>query len=284
MTPFLGIDLTSDKKNEQPNGKDFLIAPPSLALAQSLERFTDQAEETLEEAKLPRPLRILQFICGIVALVAAGGIAKADVSFSEGYENAPWVYLLGLVCLLIWLILTLLNNRKEKSVLGKEENTQVFDDLAQITDAVFTELNVPAHAQEVDILSFFYTTKDGEIKVIEKGLQMAKYLNPVYRVFADSENLYLANLDGKYAFPLQELENIRTVEKRISILNWNKEEPYNKGRYKQYKLTTDSYECIHCKKYHILEVRHEGELWGIYIPCYELPVFEALTGRKATEA
>ena len=30
-----------------------------------------------------------------------------------------------------------------------------------------------------------------------------------------------------------------------------------------------------------LELEHEGETWGIYFPCYELPVFEELTGLKA---
>ena len=31
MKPFLGIDLTIDKKNEQLNGNNFLVQEPSLA-------------------------------------------------------------------------------------------------------------------------------------------------------------------------------------------------------------------------------------------------------------
>jgi len=37
MKPFLGIDLTTNKKNDQLNGNDFLAAKPSLALSQALE-------------------------------------------------------------------------------------------------------------------------------------------------------------------------------------------------------------------------------------------------------
>ena len=33
--------------------------------------------------------------------------------------------------------------------------------------------------------------------------------------------------------------------------------------------------------YYILEVVHNTETYGIYIPCYELPVFEELTGLRA---
>ena len=38
MKPFLGVDLTTDKKNEQVNGNEFLVAKPSNTLVQSFER------------------------------------------------------------------------------------------------------------------------------------------------------------------------------------------------------------------------------------------------------
>ena len=38
------------------------------------------------------------------------------------------------------------------------------------------------------------------------------------------------------------------------------------------------------KAYHILELEHGGENYGIYFPCWELPVFERLTGLNAEEA
>ena len=36
MKPFLGIDLTQNKKNSEINGEEFLAAKPSPALAQTL--------------------------------------------------------------------------------------------------------------------------------------------------------------------------------------------------------------------------------------------------------
>ena len=277
MKPFLGIDLTLNKKNDQFNGNEFLVQKPSSALSESLEASTDKAEKTIEKSKLPLPFRIVKSMCGIVALLIAGGILKADVSLAEGYNNAPWLFWTAGICVLLWLILWLCSNRKAKSVLDTDESTQTFSHLDGVAHAVYSELAVPDDAKDIDILSFFYKIKDGEIKVQEKGMQVFQYFNPEFKIFTDEENLYLANLEGKYAFPLSSIVKLHTVEKHIRIAGWNKEEPCDKGIYKQYKLTTDNYGCIHCKQYYILEINHQGESCGIYFPSYELPTLEECT-------
>lgn len=277
MKPFLGIDLTLNKKNEQFNGDEFLVQKPSSALSKSLEASTDKAEKTIENSKLPLPLRIVQFICGIAALLIASGILKADVSLTEGYHNAPGLFWAAGVCAVLWLILWLCSKQKAKTILDTDESTQTFSHLDGVANAVYAELAVPDDAKDIDVLSFFYKIKDGEIKVQEKGMQVFQYLNPVFKIFSDEGNLYLANLEGKYAFPLSSIVKMHTVKKHIRIAGWNKDEEFNKGIYKQYKLTTDNYGCIHCKQYYILEINHQGDSYGIYIPCYELPVLEECT-------
>ena len=281
MKPFLCIDLTADKKNEQSNGEEFLVHKTSATLSNFLDTSIEQANATTEQSKLPLALRIIQYICGIAAVFCILGLLKAGVSLAEGYRNAPWLYWVAGACAAVWLILWICGRQKAKAVLSTEESTQTFSHLEEVSDAIHAELSVPADAEEVDILSFFYKIKDGNIKVCEKTI--APYLNTVFHAFADSENLYLANLEGKYAFPLSEIVALRTVKKHIRILQWTKDEKFNKGIYKQYKLTADQYGCIHCKSYHILELNHKGVSVGIYIPCYELPVFEKLTGQKTQQ-
>ncbi len=286
MKPFLGIDLTTDKNNEKLNGEEFLVAVPSSALTQSYERSSERAEETIKQANLPLPLRITQGICGVLGLLIATGTIRAVVggdglTLGQAYDNAAWMFWLGGACLSVWAILKFVSNKKAKAVLGTDESTSTFANLDGVCDAIYSELSVPSNAPEVDVLSFYYKVKDGNIKVREKGMQMAPYINPVFKVFTDSKNLYIANLEGKYAFPLTSLKLINTVKKNIRIIGWNKEESYNKGIYKQYKMTNDNYGCIYCKRYYILEVDCGDDLMGIYIPCYELPIFEELTGLKA---
>ena len=281
MKPFLGIDLTTDKKNEQLNGDEFLIARTSAALTQSLENASEKAEMVVEKANLPLVLRVVRWICGIAALILVAGILKSKVSFAEGYQNAPWLFWAAGICAVVWGVLTLVSKRKENTVLTEEVTTQMLSHVEAAADAVFTELAVPTDAKEVDVLSFLYKMKDGDIKVCEKPMQMFQYLNPVFRAYTDSENLYLADMEGKYAFPLSSLVSLKTVEKHIRLSSWNKEADMKSSIYKPYKLSSDNYGSIHCKCYHILEVDRQGQRYGIYIPSYELPVFEELTGLKA---
>lgn len=276
MIPFLGIDLTSNKKNEQINGQEFLIQIPSSNLSDFLEKSADKAEEKIEKAQLPFVIRAIKFICGILAVIAITGILGAEVSLKESYQNAPGLYWMLGICAVIWVVLWIFERRKESTVLETDESEQIFSHLEKASDAIYRDLEVPADAKDVDLLMFFYKEKNGEIKVCEKGIQIAQYFNPEFKVFTDNEYLYFANLEGKYAFPLSDIVNIHTVKKNILIAEWNKDEKYNEGIYKQYKLTKDRYDCIHCKTYHILEIEHDGDVWGIFVPCYEWHVFEEL--------
>jgi len=80
---------------------------------------------------------------------------------------------------------------------------------------------------------------------------------------------------------LAELKGIKTVNKRIGIISWNKEEDPRKGEYKKYKMTVNDMGNVFFKPYHILEIERDGQSFGLYFPCYELEVLEELTGLRA---
>lgn len=281
MKPFLGIDITTNKKNEIPNGEEFVVAVPSAALTQSFEKSLESSEETIESSKLPLPMRIVQWVCGFVSAFIVCGLLKSfggedGITPALAYENAAWLFWLCGSCIIVWGILMILSKRKENAVLSTDESTLVFDHLEKSSDAILHDLGIPSDAKEIDVLRFFYKVKNDEIKVCEKAFIPAPFMNPIFHAFTDSENLYLANLECKYAFPLSAIKGIKTVNKTTRIEEWNKDEPHNKGIYKQYKISEDKYSCIICKCHHIIEIEHSGELWGVYIPPYELPVIEDL--------
>ncbi len=283
MKPFLGIDLTQDKSNTQLNGDCFIAAKPSLALTQALEASMEKADATENKTKLPLALRIIQYACGIVAVLLFGGVLRSlsEVSLTEAYGNASVLFWIMGGCFVVWLALWLAAKLKERSVLQTEETAHLESNLESISKSIYTELRVPEEARFVDVLSFLYKEKNGEIKVAEKGMQFSRYFNPEFKIFLEGDRLCLVNLEAKYAFPLSSLRAIRTVNKGIQIPTWNKNEAHNKGRYAKYKMSVDNYGCLHTKPYYILELEYEGESWGIWLPCYELPVFEAHTGLKA---
>ena len=286
MKPFIGIDLTEDKKNEQSNGDEFLVQKPSGSLTEAFEKTAETAVESTKKAGPSLILRILFGISGLGAVIFIRGIAGAleDVTFAEAYRNAAWTFWVCGICAATFVILLVMQGRKEKKVLESEEYENDLSHLDKAVKAVEAELGVPAEAKETDILGFFYKMKDGEPKPVEKWSQTSIFVSAIFSAYADGENLYLSNMDGKYAFPLSSLKAIRTVKKRTAVGDWNKDDPMDSPEYKPYKLTEDGHGNTVCRQYHILELERDGEAWGIWYPSYENPTFEELTGLKAEEA
>lgn len=284
MKPFYGIDLTHDKRNDVANGEEFLVAEPSAAMAQALETSAENLDATLGKAKAPLALRIAQWIGGAVGTVALMVIIRLTgkgMTLGEIFQNQPWLLLGAVLGLALWTVLKFVGNKRERAVLESEEGTRSVSRLETTADSAFREMSVPQDAPDVDVLSFYYKEKDGNIKVCEKPMQLYSHTNCGFKIFTDSEKLYLAYPEGKFAFPLKSLQAIRRVDKKVRATGWNKDEAPNQGIYKPYKLTIDQYSCIHSKPHYILELKHGDEIWGIYFPCYELPTFEKFTGLRA---
>ncbi len=272
MKPFLAIDLTSDKKNDKINGSEFLVQTPSAGLSESFDNYSEKVENTEKEANLPLFFNIVKWVCAFAAIIFARGVFGADASFSEGYKNAPWAYWIFGISLIAWFVLWVWGKCKSKKVFESDDSMQTISHLECAAYTIYKDLDVPDEAKSIDLLSFFYKIKDGNIKVHQKGLQIPQYFNPEFKIFTDDENLYLANLEGKYAFPWSSIEKVHTVNKHISIDGWHKAEHFQKGIYKQFKLQSDQYGCVHGKNYYIIEIKHPEENFGIYIPNYELPI------------
>ena len=172
-----------------------------------------------------------------------------------------------------------LDKRKRNQSLPSSERLLI-EFMNNIND-IYKFLSIPDSAEEIDILSFTYTTKNGKVKLVKNTLPVYQFSNCIFKIYSDTNNLYLTCLKGTYAFPLSSLTAIQIIKKRIRIMEWHKEIPYNKGVYKQFHLSSDYYGCIHCNSYYILELAHCGISYGIYIPCYEISILEKFTGLKA---
>ena len=281
MKPVFCIDVTENKDNETINGGEFVIKTVSKERSEKMEDALERAMDTEEKAKLPLPYLIIEWICGSAGLLIASVSIGAclEIGFTTAYQNAPYFFYIAGACLIVWLILFLLSKKREKEVLDDTTVRNTEQELNANSKAIYDELGVPSDAPNCDILTFTYKIKNGETKVKNNGV--VDYLNIDMRVYLQDNCLCIADLEEVHAFPLAELTGIKTVNKRISIPLWNKEEAYNKGEYKQYKMTENNVGTVFFKPYHNLTLTHEGEEHGIYFPCYELPLFEKLTGLRA---
>lgn len=283
MKPFLGINVTEDKKNTKPNGMEMMVEEPSPELTASLKSSQSKMNETEKKAKLPLVLRIIQFVSMLGAAIFVIGILRGldEITLTEAYANAPVLFWIGGACIAVAAVLSIFEKSRKKKVLGSDDSTRTLSHISASVETIFEDLGVPDNARDVDIFVFFYKDKNGEPKITTKGKQLFMFMNFPFKIFADSKKFYLANVEGKYEFCRDDIKGIKTVGKRYSMNDWNKEYPYDDERYKKYKLTLDQYGVFYGKNYYILEVESNGQLWGIYFPSYELPLFEALSGLKA---
>ena len=277
--PIFGIDVTENKNNETVNGSEFIVRKLSEQKINEYDDKHNDVLETVEKSQSPLWIEIVKWLCLIIFLPVVMSIIK--VGFVTATQNAPILVIVGFVCGIAWVALMIYTKKKEKKVLQEEKVEERVDELVKDREAMYRELGVPEDAEYVDVLQFFYKIKKEKIVPYASGLQLTAYVNPEVKIFATEEDLYIADHESVYSLKKSEFKSITCVDKRVYVPMWNKDEEPTKGRFKPYKMTVNSYGCVIFKPYYILNIEHEGKIYGLYFPCYELEVFERLTGLKA---
>lgn len=286
LKPFAGTDLTHDRKNDVCNGEEFLVARSSKPLSDALEKSIKNAVETIDGSALSTAISIIHGLCAVFSLIIVSAVLRSvlsnRVSLTQAYENAPFLFWVGGVCIVVWAILSAVGYKKEKSVEESGEYDYVLSGINSNAENIIAELNVPPDALDVDIFELTYKIKKGVVKPKTKRFETTAWSNIEYKAFADSQNLYLVSALGKYCFSRASLRGIHSVKETVVLPYWNKNEETGDKKYKKYKLRVYANGRIYMKRYYILEIERSGEVWGIYFPNYELPAFEELTGLTAS--
>ena len=279
MKPIFCIDVTLDKKNEIVNGSEFITRTASKQKIEEYENKQEDFEQTVKKSKLPMWLRIIKYLCCLLFWIVLAASVKAG--FETALKNGPILVVSGALCGILWIILHFASKAKEKKVLKEEDAERQSKEIYEDFKNIHNELNVPDDAAEVDVLLFKYKMKNGKIRPYVSGLQTTAYINVSVKMYETNDALHIADLENVYSFAKSELKVITTVNKRISVPTWNKDEDPRKGRFKCHKMTVSNIGNVFFKPYYILEIEHESQIFGIYFPCYELEIFEHLTGLKA---
>ena len=270
MKPFYGIDRTENKKNTFHEGDCFIAASTSRAVSSAMERAAEGAAVQLRKSKLPAPLGWVRTVCGWAAVLLLFSIVRAlrNVTLLEGYENAPAIFWIMGICAAVWLVLTAIGAVIRKNVQATEDFTVAVKRVEDQVDAAFRELGVPADAKDVDVISISHRWKNGKLKPVAYGLETSERTTEPFKVYRREDRLCFATPENRYEFRLSELQVLRSVKKHLYSKGWNKEEDFDEGFYKPYKLTMDDYRRIHMRSYGLLELEHEGVRWAIWLPPY----------------
>lgn len=281
MKPVFGVDITTDRRNDWDNSDSFITRKVGKELEAKLDCAVDSALNVEKKSGIPWYGTILQGIVGAAALFGFIGVFDyaLDHGFSEALKNSwPWLYVF-VICGAGWLALTLIDRLKKKKTVASGEAAMVNEALEAALKQARAELGVPENAEAVDVFTLDYKVKNG--KCVNANPPF--FLNTELHAYRQNDALMLWGSNEVWAFPLSEIKRIRTVKKSNTAMLWNKDEKPGQGRFSQYKLVPNNY-GVGAKTYHILVLERGGETYGIYFPCWELPVFEKLTGLNAEEA
>ena len=280
IKPFFCVDVTLDKNNLDVNGSEFVT---SVLSKQKIEEYNHKREtlsQTIEKSQFPFWLQIVKLLSGSFCAIVL--ISTIKVGFKTAWGNAPILDISAIFCGILWVVLQIASKKKEKVVLKEEDVDYQLEKINQDLVLMYNELGVPSDTIEIDILAFKYKLKNGEIRPYTHALQTTPYFNVVVKIYADDEQLHIVDIESVYSIKKTEIKSIITVNKRISVPTWNKDEEPRKRKYKQYKMTVDSYGNVFFKPYYILEIEKDNQTFGIYFPCYELSTIENLTGLTAS--
>ena len=114
-------DITNNINNETTDGECLQTGSLPQTMREQLRQESIAYGRTMRRFRLPKALRWVKYIAFVLALIFLRGILGADVSFEQGYRNAPFLHWIGagLIVLAAGLQIT---EWRLKSALKKNES------------------------------------------------------------------------------------------------------------------------------------------------------------------
>lgn len=250
--PIFCTDKNRIDENDAMGGREFLAKTVSPPLRKDLRYCDEQIAKAAKKLTLPTGLRLIALFClgfGIPMVYAALSSVKLEREDLWVFLTVGVAFLAAAGAIAFWGLL-----RKRKMLNSRErEDLAVAAEKARINAQ--KELGVPSTAETAEVLTFFYKIKKGRVTPVYYGGAVFSLVE--LRLWRDGQNLYAADLEQVYAFPLASLRRLTGVEKTIYINR------------------------VPLHRHYVLEIRHQGQDYGIYFPSYYLETVKKLTGLSA---
>ena len=269
IKPLFCTNLSKNKHNETPNGKEFICRTVSPALSKDMIGGLDRLVNAETQKHLPLWLwfsLMLSASMGPVLLFLAlfgGEPIRLDLVADGSLFTVIFAGLVYYAVRRVW---------KAKM---STERSDILQEVEDTCHRIRKELGVPDDAVSIDVLQFHYRNIKGKITP-KLTLGKPLYHNIEHYAYKKHNTLYLCDMEHVYAIPLASLRAITSIEKKIGISGWHKNRsPEAHG------AMSGQNGLVIISGYHILEIRHGGETLGIYVPSYELNALKEITNLSA---
>lgn len=268
------------KTGEQPHN-NYIIKKTDSAVSEKEENALKSLYAFQKKYSLPIYFKVIMYICGFVAAMVIFGVISALVdggSLSKGYHNAPWLFYIGGGCLLIFLILYGIARYMERKGQKDPELQTIAEDVNTAVKNSLEDLGVPVEAGEISVFSYLIKIKKGKEK---PALPLMRYSLTEMKIYADTEKLYLADIDCVTAIPFSDIQKIVANKRRTEFQNWTKDEPYKSPKYKPYKVR--AYQYGFTAKTYSMQILSGGEVKEILIPNFEIEALKTYVAAPVIE-
>lgn len=274
---IFSYDETTSRMGIAIDGEEFVVRRADSALAAKFDGIGAEAAVAQKAANLPLPLRIAELICAIFGMSLLGGaidaITDAEVPFSVMVENGFWYFVgFGAGMLAVAALLFFLGYFRRRRVMASPALFDLKERASRLEREARESLLVPETAFTADL----YVPVRGRMF----GILLTQNVNKTVSVYADRGDLCIATVGNVVRIPLDRIEEIACVRRRIDFRFWNKDVPCGTGPYAKYKIRPADGDRYTVKPYYAVTVRG-SEPFEFFIPPYEFENFAPLLGGKA---
>ena len=158
-----------------------------------------------------------------------------------------------------------------------DHNTKKRIALMRALESAYSAMEVPSDADDVDVFSFSYVMKAGEM------IPVTKYVNLPMKMYVKDRHLYFSDLARAYALSLDSIRSITEVNEKLSFPLWHRDMPHDDSLYTPFNIKYRKLRRMYETKYYYeMKIEEKGEEYSITFAPYDLAAFERLAEVNCT--
>ena len=275
MKNLFTVDV--DSNEEYGEYSSFILRKVDAELSQRQNESFEELDEHQKKASLPFWLSIIKFICMLAFMIILVAMVKSlDEVGLDVFTRIPWLTAVGAIGGITALVLHIVERQKQKTVAESDDFKEDIAEAEKIIAESREALGIPSDAVNTDVFLYPCKTKKGKINNANSEFE---FMNMELKLFLEDGYLCFADADCVIGIPVCDITEIVSVDGRRSFFGWNKEEAFNKGEYKKYKITQNNFGTNFSKNCYALRLVTDGNEYEIIFPPYELDTFTRMTGK-----
>lgn len=207
------------------------------------------------------------YVIRLLFAMAESELTRSDFLFSHRAS----MIVFG-VLLIAGIALVIIGKLRYKKYMAEDGEFSERIDALQMDDVyeqVNAELDIPESTSSIEILPYRWKQKMGNIFPADPK---SHYDNIPMEVWDDGLALCFTDCKTVVAIPKENIVGIRTVDQKITLTCWMKDEDMDSDMYKDFNIKDGSDGLSICVRgYGDIEVNAPDGVRHILVPCYDLP-------------